>query len=330
MTWKRRQLANYRSWGLPDWHVGVKSSEMRDEISLRYYLDPEDENLAPEKLGRRIDDCVVEYIHTYILRLTTGDISFEEFKTRMGKIKKGLKWDMPYQAFADTLHRRILRPASETYLGLASQHFLNGGKRRPSNEQGRDFALVLLDHLSAPDRWEVDWDREIVVEILADAWLDSRDPGELQSLILNSRESTLAWDVLYLNSREVTITRVDLPKEHLNWYVEATNGYPNRPDERPALPNRPRKLGYILRDNEIRHTVDLLALVGMKEIDGCSAVADALPLGRTRVRQIYKQPHSTNRDLVEHAIERLDPSFCLSPFEIWIRIRPRFFRMIPN
>ena len=123
------------------------------------------------------------------------------------------------------------------------------------------------------------------------------------------------------------LTDVDLPKELLNWYVRATNGNPARPDWRPNPSNRLRRLGHILRDNEFRHTVHLLALVGMKEIDGCYAVADALGFARSTVRRIYKLPLSEFRDLSEHALERLDPNFCLTPFEIWLRLGPRFNSM---
>ena len=49
-----------------DWQVDVESSEMREELGLRYYLDPGDEKLAPEELGRRIDDCLVECINTHL------------------------------------------------------------------------------------------------------------------------------------------------------------------------------------------------------------------------------------------------------------------------
>ena len=328
MSWIRRHLASDRFWRKPDWQVNVKSSELRYEIGLVYYLDPGEENPTSEELGRRIDDCLVEYVHTDLLRLTTGSIDFQEFNSRMGKIEEGMKWDPDYQAFADTLHCRNLRPASQTYLGMAMQYVLYGGKRRPAYVQGRYFAQVLLDHLREPDSWEVDWCRSSVVDRLADAWLDSRDPDELQRLFFNSRESTLAWDILDSNSREVVVAGVDLPKEHLIWFVGAMNGYPNRPDKRPNLPNRPRKLGYMLRNNEIRHTVDLLTLVGMEGIDGRSAVADVLPIGMARVRQICKQPRWEILNLAEHAIERLDPSFCLSPIEMWNRLWPCFFQLI--
>ena len=343
MSWIRRELANERYWSEPDWQVDVESSEMREEIGLRYYLDPGDEKLAPEELGRRIDDCLVEYINTSLQRLKgrvisrageediiiKRDITIEEFESRRRKIDEGMKEDPALQAFEGTEKRGEKLPlASRTYLKLARRHALFGGKRPPSSEEARDFALVLLDHIREAGSWEIDWDRQSVIECLADAWLDSRDPGELEELIQNSFESSLAWDILYSNSQQVVFTGEELPKEHLLWYVEATNGHPKRPDERPAPRHRPKKLGYMIRNNEIRHTVDLLVLVGMKETASRSAVVAAFGKYPSDIGQICRQPSWGIRDLAEHVIERLDPSFYLSPYETWLRLRPCFFRLI--
>ena len=165
----------------------------------------------------------------------------------MGKIAKGKKWDPDYQAFADTLHRRNLRPASETYLELARRDALYGGKRRPYWELGRDFAIVHMDHIRKDDSWEVDWDTESVTECLADLYLDDPDPVVLQRLIDNSGESPLAWDMLHFKCVKGVFAGVDPPIRLLTWYVKATNGYPKRPDWRPGPPNRHRTLGRILR-----------------------------------------------------------------------------------
>ena len=342
MSWIRRELANERYWSEPDWQVDVESSEMREEIGLRYYLDSGDEKLAPEELGRRIDDCLVDYINTSLQRLKgrvisrageediiiKRDITAEEFKSKIGKLEEGMEEDPDYQAFAEVLRRQNLRPASKTYLKLARRHALFGGKPPPSSENGLRFALVLLDHIREPDSWDTDWDRQSVIECLADAWLDSRDLGELEELIQNSFESSLAWDVLDSNSRQVFFTGEELPKVHLSWYVEATNGHPERPDERPAPRHRPKRLGYMIRNNEIRHTVELLVLVGMKETASRSAVVAAFGKYLSDIGQICREPSWGIRDLAEHAIERLDPSFYLSPYETWLRLRPCFFRLI--
>ena len=107
-------------------------------------------------------------------------------------------------------------------------------------------------------------------------------------------------------------------------------GTPNRPDWRTGPRNRPQKLGRILRDNEIRVTAGLLALAGMKETEVSSAVANALSLDSTYVHRIYNRPKLNMMDLAAHAIDRLDPSVCLSPREIWPRLQPYLYHVAPD
>ena len=52
MGWIRRELANDLFWRRPDWQVDVESSEMREEIGLRYYLEPGDEHLTSGRAGK--------------------------------------------------------------------------------------------------------------------------------------------------------------------------------------------------------------------------------------------------------------------------------------
>ena len=274
----RRLLNSYRFTSRQDWHVDVESSEMRVEIGLRNYLDPGDKKLAPEELGRRIDDCRVHYIENYTGLLASEEISIEEFNLVMGKNEEGMNEDVAYQAFAETLQKRNIRPASETYLELARRYALYGGKRRPYWELGREFAVVHMEHVRNDHTWKVDWDRERVTECLAEAYLGDPDPVLLQRFIDNSVESRLAWEILCTIMRKAVSTGVDPPKMLVTWYVTATSGYPNRPDWRTGPRNRRRVLGRILRDNEIRDTAGLLALAGMKETEGSSVVASALRL----------------------------------------------------
>ena len=310
MTWKMRQFSSDRSWDLPDWQVGVKFSAMRDEIGLTSYLEPGNDNLAPEEFGRRIDDCSVHHIEVYAGCLIEEAISIEEFNLVMDKIQEGKKEDPDYQAFAVTLRERNLRPASETYLELVRRYAPYGGKRRPYWELGREFALVHMDYVREHDSWEVDWDRKTVIKCLADGYLGDPDPAVLQRLIDNSEESPLAWDMLHFKCVNGVIAGVNPPNRLFTWYVDATNRHPKRPDWRPGPPNRHRVLGRILRDNEIRDTGNLLTLAGMKETEGSSVVADALRLDRTTVHRIYNRSYMKMMDLAAHAIDRLDPSFC--------------------
>ena len=68
----------------------------------------------------------------------------------------------------------------------------------------------------------------------------------------------------------------------------------------------------------------------MEEKDGCDVVAGALHLDVTTIRRINKHPDFRMPDLAEHAIERLDPSFCFTPREIWPRLEPYFLHITRN
>ena len=123
----------------------------------------------------------------------------------------------------------------------------------------------------------------------------------------------------------------DIPRDLLMWNVWADFGLRPRPAEDPAPRHRLRKLGYILRDNEIRHTVDLLTKVGMPKIAGCQAVANGTrlkqnavgmpktagrqavakrtPVALTTVRRICGKPYTTFADRGVEAMKRLEPAF---------------------
>ena len=324
MSWIRRELANERYWSEPDWQGDVESSEMREEIGLRYYLDPGDEHLAPEELGRRIDDCLVEYINTSLQRLKgrvisrageediiiKGDITIEEFRPRMRKIEEGMGEDLALKAFEGTEKRGEKLPlASRTYLEMARRHVLYGGNPLPSSENGRRFALVLLDEVMDDEKWETDWDGRTFADVLARCWLDSRDPEGYQVLIRLSEESPVIWDALELICQEVADRGEARPNELLKWSFDASHGRLACPDEEPAPRHRPAKLGYKFRNNEIRHTVNLLVLVGMPKIAGRSAVAKAFGFALSRIGQICREPYFTYSDLMEDVVKRIFPSY---------------------
>ena len=310
MTWKGRKLAVWRFFDQPDKNVDVESSEMRKAIGLGWYVRTGDERMAAEELGRCIDDCLVEIIGACLLFLRIGYFSIEEFESRMRKFEKGMKEDPDLKAFAATLQRPEDLPlASESYLDLARRHALSNGKPPPSLEEGRRFALVLLDDVMIEEKWELDWDRPSLAGRMADGWLDSRDPSELQRLIHDSPKSPVSWDVLKLICEELAGRREECPPlELLLWYFMATHGHPERPDEGPAPSHRPRKLGYKLRNNEIRNTVDLLAQVGMPKTDGHYAVAEAFHLSETTISRICQEPYSTLEEFEEDASNRVEPS----------------------
>ena len=310
MTWQGRELAIWRFFDQPDKNMDVESSEMRKAIGLGWNVRTGDERMAAEELGRCIDDCLVEIIGSQLRLLKKGYFSIEVFESRMRKFEKGMKEDPDLKAFAATLQRPEELPlASETYLDLARRHALFDRRPPPSIEEGRRFALVLLDDVMIEEKWEFDWDRPNLADRLADAWLDRRDPAELWRLIHDSEESPVSWDALKLICRELAARGEEYPPlELLLWYFRATQGHPGRPDEAPTPRHRPRKRGYKLRNNEIRNTVDLLALVGMTKTDAHCAVAEAFHLSEITISRICQEPYSTLEEFEEDAMNRVEPS----------------------
>ena len=233
------------------------------------------------------------------------------FKWKMRQIEEGMRENMALKAFAATLRENDKTPlASETYLELAKRRALYGGKPRPSSEEGRRFARVLLAPFMKEAFGEIDWDGGVYTRIRADSWLDDRDAMELEVLIEDSEDSPLAWDVLQLICQEVADRwEEDLPYRLLEWYFRANHGNAERPDEGPAPSHRPRKLGYKLRNNEIRHTVDLLAQVGMPKTAGIYAVSEAFHFAESRIRQICREPYLPIEEMGLDAMKRIEPSY---------------------
>ncbi len=97
--------------------------------------------------------------------------------------------------------------------------------------------------------------------------------------------------------------------ELLEWHFMATHRYAERPDPGPALSHRPEKLGYKVRDNEIRHTVDLLFQVGLTKTDAREVVADAVGRDAGTIQRICGEPYSTIGDLHLEAIKHMDPTY---------------------
>ena len=311
MSWLRREFAIWRLIVQHKKKVDVESSEMRKAVGLGWYLTPGEERMAAEELGGRIDDCLVEAISDQLLNLKEGAISIEEFNSRMRRFEEGMKEDTDLKAFAVTFQRPTVLPlASETYLDLARRHALSDGKPPPSPEEGRRFALVLLDVFMTEGFGEWDWGRPNVTDHLADGWLDSRDLAELHKLIHDSEKSPVSWDVLKRICQELAGRgEEDPPRELLQWYFGATHGHPERPDEGSAPSHRPQKLGYKLRNNEIRYTVDLLAQVGMTKNHGHCAVAEAFHFSEIRISRICQEPYFTFKEFEEDAMRRLEPSY---------------------
>ena len=285
---------------------------------LEAYMNPGDELLAREKLGRRIDDGLVESI-AFELRSLEGDATrTEAFESTMDTIEEGITAHPALLAFKMRKRKEGEIPLpSAKYLELARRHVRHGATRVPSVEEGSQIARVLLAPFRNEALWETDWDRKILVSIRTDSWLGSRDLPELQRCILAAEHSPVDWDTLNAICQQLVARgEEDIPRELLMWNLWDRYGASQRPADDKAESHRPRgKLGYLFRDNEIRHMVDLLAQVGMPgkedepETDRYNAVAKGIILARLTVSRICREPYTTIFDLGEKAMKRLEPSF---------------------
>ena len=317
-------------------HVQVDLGKLGEIDFLKAYMRPEAIRLAPEMLGRHIDDGLVECIAFELSCLEAGDTGAERFNSTMDAIEKGMRAHPALLAFEMSLPKGKtgVRPPlpSAKYLELARRHVRPDATSDPSAEEGCRFARVLLAPHMRVARWETDWDMERYVRVQAVDWLGSRDITELRYYFLASELSPPAWDTLKAICRYLVMRgEEDIPRELLMWNARADFGLRPRPAEVPAPRHRVRKLGYILRNNEIRHTVDLLTKVGMRKIAGCQAVAEGthpepttggMPKTASRqalakgafvelstVRQICGKPYTTFADRGVEAMKRLEPAY---------------------
>ena len=298
------------SMGLHD-QAQVDLGKLGELTFLKGYMRPGAERLAPEELGRCIDDGLVESIWFALWRLESAATSTEEFESTMDTIEEGIKTHRALKAFGTSLWRKKDSPPlpSATYLDLARRHVRHGAKR-PSVDEGSQIARVLLAPSMNEALWETDWDREKLAQAHAVGWLRRRDPDELWYYILASERSVVAWDSLkVIRQRLVESGEEDIPGELLTWYFWAGHGARQRPKEDPAPPHRVRKLGYILRDNEFRHIVDRLVQVGMPKTDACRAVGQGIHRGPRTILKICQKPYTTFAELQEEAMRRMEPSY---------------------
>ena len=303
---------------------------------LQKYMRPEAARLATVELGRHIDDGLVECIAFELWGLEAGEADAERFKSKMDTIEEGIRTHRALLAFKTSLwwgkEEDPTPLPSAKYLDLARRHVRYGATRGPSVEEGSQIARVLLAPFMRVALWETDWDMERYVRRQAVDWLGSRDLTELRYYFLASELSPPAWDTLKAICRYLVLRgEEDIPRELLMWNARADFGLRPRPAEVPAPRHRLRKLGYILRDNEIRHTVDLLTQVGMPRTTAYEAVAKGslpepttgsmpktagyqavekrTPVALTTVRTICGKPYTTFADRGVEAMKRLEPEY---------------------
>ena len=151
-------------------------------------------------------------------------------------------------------------------------------------------------------KWKHDWERQLFIRDGADDWLRKGDDYGLWKLIRASEKSAIAWDILELICQNwVYRGEEEPPVSLLKWSFDA-RGCLKRPDEDPMPRHRHPRVGYKLRNNEIRHTVELLVLVGMSKTAACEAVEEAFwdsedDLSESRIRQICQEPYWTIAEL---------------------------------
>ena len=225
-----------------------------------------------------------------------------------------MREDPALKAFTVTLWRNDeLRPASTTYLYLARRRALYGGKPPPSFDEGSQFARVLLAGDMDPDSWENDVTIGWLSRDMAGRWLSSRDSDQLQDLVRGSEEYPFIWDALKLICKELAYGgEEDLPYALLKWRFDATYERLERPKERSAPSNRPNKWGYKLRNEHIRHTVELLSQVGMPKgkpmtgpvNSGIYVMAAAIDKSEGYIKDLCEMPALTLYDLFKGGLDR--------------------------
>ena len=261
------------------------------------------------------DHGCVEYIRMQLSALKHGGISSEEFESTMRRLDKRVKATMSLRTKAAIIQKSEKIPvASETYLKLAREHARYVWKRSPIDEEVRQFARAMLDEVKQKAIWELVPPVGVFVTPLAEMLLKDRDPDELQGFIDISDVSVLAWDILHMICQKAADQLADepeerLPHELLVWNLMANHGHAERPDPGTTPRHRPQKLGYKVRNNEIRYTVDLLVQVGMTKSAAREVVAVALCREFSTVEKISREPYSTMDDMHMEAIKDMDPIY---------------------
>ena len=315
MSWIDSNLANSRFWRNRPYQANVEMTEFRKAIGLLWYLDHGDEQLTAEGLGATIDDCLVEFIWSMLLRLEAGNTTTDYFRLTIGKLQEDMLEDTALRAFKLTLQGGAEpRLASETYLYLARRHALDGGVSSPTLNASRGFVRVFLARFKDKDKdkenWDVDWDIQGYSRFWADHWWRNPYPNEHLVLIRNSPLSAVAWDTLQLICEDaVKWDRAHLlPPEIPLWRLGASFGDPKRPDEGSIPPYPISKFGAKIRDNEMKHTTELLHQVGMLKKDAFKAMAKELDYAETTIRNVCGKPYWTPDDLERDWHKRFEPA----------------------
>ena len=308
MSWIDIELAKWRYGHKRPYQVNVEWTEFRELIPLRWYLGYGDEHLTAEELGATIDDCVVEFTGRLHLCFVQEQIGIDDFKWFLNEVEKGVLEDTELKAFKLTLHDAELRLTSEVYVDLIKRHALGCGMSAPTIDDGCQFARVFLARFMRQEEFDVDWDIREYSRFSADHWWRNPYAIDHRVLIQNSLFSAEDWDTLMLICSDAAKKRRMLPPSILYWYLLASHGNLNRPDEGLVPRKRPDKFGVKLRNNEFRHAVKLLEQVGMPWNVACKAMAIEMHYAEPTIRRICRKPYTSLEELRRDGQKRFEPA----------------------
>ena len=318
MSWMAKELAQSRLESQRPHRPDIEHSKFPEWIGFRLYLRPEPGMPGSALPGEMEDDCLVEFVHCKLISLEAWEITPEDFGRIITKVKVGMLEEPDLRVYAQQVMRSEHIPlASETYIELAEVHGLHGDKAAPDVDKGARFARVFLAHVMSTSYWETHMTQHGFVSRWVNGWWQNPSVESILNLIRESYESANAYDTLLwicLIAVEQD-KRGSLPRELLEWFLGASLGRPNKPDPKPASPGRPRKVGYQLRENEIRNTVRLLKAVGFSDLSARRAVVQAFPHDitmRTALR-VCKEPYWTPEDIASDFSNRFQVNSYLSP-----------------
>ena len=103
MSWIDLELARSRFWHNRPYQANIEMTEFRKAIGLLWYLGHGDEQLTAEDLGATIDDCLVEFIWSMLLRLEAGNTTTDYFRWTIGKLQEDMLQDTALKAVKLTL-----------------------------------------------------------------------------------------------------------------------------------------------------------------------------------------------------------------------------------
>ncbi len=287
MSWMGLTLMERESAGYAhELEAKTELSKLGHIAFLRRYIAPHANMFGRVGSGRRIDEGLVEFLGCVIQEAKRGIVKYEEVTSILQELEEGMEEVPALASYKEFLRKHKEVPlASETYLTLAKRHVnrefslgVTRSRRLPSGNETREFARAVLFPFMIVKFWDMDWSREGSDRIRADSWLQERDQEYLSLLIEESRLSWVDWDALILILQDLQARCEVNPKALLAWSAEAISCVRKRPEQGPAPRHRRRKVGYTIRDNEIRHCVQLLKAVGANRETACGAVEEAFPI----------------------------------------------------